>query len=205
MSTARTPSVLIDLEKTRRPRSLTIVAWLFIVLGANAIFGIVWDLIHGRINIDLLALALFCGLGLLRGSSSWKTFAKVVASLCIVVLGLMLIVSAVLGETARLTYNGSRVDLGIPRALEMLLINVLLVGLLVMWLWVIRVLNSKETEKYFESKQPKSWRCSCGYDLRGLPLRVDEHGAGSSVCPECGTLRSMPANQHTLGHANNTA
>lgn len=60
-----------------RPRSLTILAWIFIVCGASAVWKMVDDLLSDSLSINLAFLMIPVGFGLLKGRASSVKWAKI--------------------------------------------------------------------------------------------------------------------------------
>ena len=60
-----------------KPVSLVIVAWIYIAAGLLAGLDILIGLFSGRIHINLGALCLFAGIGLIRLQNGWRICALV--------------------------------------------------------------------------------------------------------------------------------
>lgn len=67
-----------------RPIALTLIAAALLFQGIEAIIGIIGSLSAGRLNINLMFLMLFAGIGLLRLSDGWRKFTLV----CLGIAGL---------------------------------------------------------------------------------------------------------------------
>jgi hypothetical protein len=65
----------------KQPISLIVVAALFILIGAGAVWDIASDLVRGRVDLDLTAISLFIGIGLLRRQERWRRCALLVITM----------------------------------------------------------------------------------------------------------------------------
>src|SRR5688500_3622266 len=70
--------------KAKRPTSLTVVAWLFILVGVVVVVNTVISAVRGSLHVNLGVLAIPAGIGLLRASHGWRSFC-----LCLIWLGLV--------------------------------------------------------------------------------------------------------------------
>ncbi len=127
------------------PKRVLIVAILFILCGAQAVWSIVEAALHSRLNINLGVFLLFVGMGLLRGKRSSLSWARFW-----IVLGYILIVVAAglfLSHPSRLKISlwGEQVHGAsvIPYAL------VILAGLAAALIACHRALNSPKSLAYF--------------------------------------------------------
>ena len=59
---------------TNRPIALSLIAAAFIFQGIEAIVGMIGSFSFGKVNINLMFLLLFAGIGLLRLSDGWRKF-----------------------------------------------------------------------------------------------------------------------------------
>ena len=59
------------------PRSLKIVAALFVLSGVLSALGVLVSLAHGHVRLNLGVLCIFVGYGLLRLRPGWRTWALV--------------------------------------------------------------------------------------------------------------------------------
>jgi hypothetical protein len=64
-------------SRPKPPTSLVVVAVLFILGGASAVFEAIIALLHGSVDLNFGVLGLFIGPGLLRFSRGWRTCALV--------------------------------------------------------------------------------------------------------------------------------
>jgi hypothetical protein len=68
--------------KAKRPTFLTVVAWLFILVGVVVVVNTVISAFRGSLHVNLGVLAIPAGIGLLRASVGWRSFC-----LCLIWLG----------------------------------------------------------------------------------------------------------------------
>jgi hypothetical protein len=88
---------MADCDTNRIPVALKVVAWLFIVSGIWAAWGVFAALANGNISINFSVLSFFIGLGLLRLSRAWRTWALIFTwfeLICLPIFGLALLSGA---------------------------------------------------------------------------------------------------------------
>jgi hypothetical protein len=86
-------------EQDTYPKSLKIVAVLFLLFGLYNLGVMIYNVLHGVFGIQLFALALFGGIGLLIRTEVWR-----IITLCIICLFIILISGFAVG--AYLTGHG---------------------------------------------------------------------------------------------------
>src|SRR5882724_12731902 len=64
-------------DPNRIPVALKVVAWIFILSGIWAAFDVLTALANGNLSINFGVLSFFIGLGLLRLSPVWRTWALI--------------------------------------------------------------------------------------------------------------------------------
>jgi hypothetical protein len=74
------------MSTTRLPRSLLVVAILFILEGAFAIYRTATQWSAGHTIIPLDVISIFIGIGLLRGRNPWRRFAVGWLCFCVVLM-----------------------------------------------------------------------------------------------------------------------
>lgn len=125
----------------KRPVSITIIAWLFIIVGLLS----AWDIISGfwekRISLNFGVLFIFLGRGLLRLQPAALTWALAITFLGWIGLAVFMIIS-LFGEVR----FGNEVLTGAPR-LFVLLGFAIIYGAILTWMTV--VLRRKEIEDLF--------------------------------------------------------
>lgn len=73
-------------EQDTYPKSLKVVAALFILFGLYNLGVMIYNVLHGVFGIQMFALALFAGIGLLIRTEVWR-----IITLCIIFLFIILI------------------------------------------------------------------------------------------------------------------
>ena len=132
--------------KANRPVSLTVVAWLFILLGGLSVVDAVIRAVDGTLSFNTGVLALPGWIGLLSVRRGWRTFC-----LCVLVLGvlgsLFLAATAVVApEKIQFFWLASpSPGLVFIAALVLMLIQV----------WAYRVLTRKDICALFGNESPQ--------------------------------------------------
>lgn len=72
-------------QTVRRPLAATMVGWAFILMGIFYGMSMLLDWLQGKPTLDLGACMVPVGMGLLRGSSSSQSWARLIACLWIMV------------------------------------------------------------------------------------------------------------------------
>jgi len=80
------------IRKESVPWDLTILALLFLLLGAAAAIGMVKDWISGQVHIDLNAMDILAAFGLWNLSRGWRTYTLVIVWMSVIIcpIGLVL-------------------------------------------------------------------------------------------------------------------
>ena len=89
----------------KRPIGLTIIGFLFVLGGALALFEIVWDLSHRRLNLNFAALMIPVGIGLLKGRSSSRSWAKFWIGFFVVLLSALLLAYPFFSESYHIRFG----------------------------------------------------------------------------------------------------
>ncbi len=134
------------------PGRVTAVAVLLIIFGVWAILEILVSLLRFHLNLNLTALMLPTGIGVLKRSNSWRVCA--VVFLWIFLVGMPLLFLLVVGSGGQASWH----FLGRPIANppEGLVALVVLTGLAVyaLCIWMLTVLSSAQTRAYFAAQPP---------------------------------------------------
>lgn len=133
--------------KRTRPLSLTIIAWLFIIVGLLS----AWDVISGfwqhRLSLNLGVLCIFLGRGLLQfrpAALSWAVFLTVLGLFS---LAAFLIIGFFSSGEVRLW---NEVFTGRQRVLVIVSFAAIYATLLA---WMIRVLTRRDVKELFQSHE----------------------------------------------------
>lgn len=128
-----------------RPISITIIAALFILSGINSAWDIVYGMFHDRLNINLGVLTIPVGVGLIKGRSSSRWWAKFWIGLlfvvCLIVAGLF-----VLQVDMTPSFHGKK--LLFPGAETLVILFFLTSGILGVCAW--RALSSPKNAPFFD-------------------------------------------------------
>ena len=129
-----------------KPVSLVIVAWIYIVAGLLACLDILIGLFSGRIHINLGALCLFAGIGLIRLQNGWRICALVFIWLLFAVIGLLILFGIFSPQSVSVTVF-SDVSNAANRPIIFLLMIILV---LVPSYWIYRVLTRPDVKLLFK-------------------------------------------------------
>jgi len=130
------------MSKTR-PLSITIIAWLFLIVGLLSAWDVIYSLYHHRFSLNLGVLFIFLGHGLLRlrpNALSW--------ALAMTLLGwggFVLFAILVLCGRGEVRIHQEAVTGG----MRWLLLSVVIILQAALLTWMTRVLTCKETEDLF--------------------------------------------------------
>jgi hypothetical protein len=83
-----------DPKENPLPLSLRVVAYATILFGIGSVIGVVTDLFHGKLSLNLGVLQIPAGFGLLRLSRGWRTFVLVLLWLGFIAGGIMIFMLA---------------------------------------------------------------------------------------------------------------
>lgn len=123
------------------PRSLKIVAVLFILGGITSIIDVIVALSQGALNLNFGVLGLFVGIGLLRFSRGWRTCALVLLWISVPLIALFFLFGA---EAVNYTIFWQNMGQG-SRAIAVALAAVVFAVVL----WQYRVLTRPDIRKLF--------------------------------------------------------
>ena len=129
----------------KRPASLMIVAFLFIVSGIASVWEVSSALSHGRVNINFGILALFVGIGLLRFKRGWRTCALGIVWLSFLFAALALGKLIFSPESVTIGWIGSHST----AAQRPLMTWVLVIAMSLLVVWVYRVLTRRDVRRLF--------------------------------------------------------
>ena len=121
--------------KTNRPTSLTVVAWLFILVGILAVVSTAARALSGTITLNSAVLALPGGIGLLRVRRGWRMFC--LCALCVGVLGSVLLSAGAIYSPQKIHLPG----LGVPSPYFVVLVAV---ASTLVYVWAYWVLTRKD-------------------------------------------------------------
>jgi len=134
----------------RRPPSITVIGVIFIIAGCLAAWEIVYDLFHDHLNLNFAVLMIPVGIGLLKGRSSSRRWAKFWIGLASLMIGLLLVAYPFFGDSYSVTWFDKPL-VGIPRhAMVIGFPIVLLVIARLMW----RSLTSPSVAPFFDDYKP---------------------------------------------------
>lgn len=125
----------MDTMKQPLPRSLTVVAALFVLSGVLALVEIVLALLSGRIDLNFGVLGVPIGWGLLHLSPGWRTLA--VVFLLIAVVGLPIIALLFLGASGPVTVTLFGWSVGSASKELALVVSALAFAMSAWQLWVL--------------------------------------------------------------------
>ena len=123
-----------------------------LLLVASPAGEIVYDLFHDRLNLNFGVLMIPVGLGLLKGRSSSRGWAKFWIGLFSLVIGLLLVCYPFLGGSYSVTWSGEQL-LGFPR-------HVMAVGFPVVFLliarWMWRCLSDPANAPFYDDHKKQN-------------------------------------------------
>jgi hypothetical protein len=120
-----------------RPIALSLIAVAFIFQGIEAIVGMIGSLSFGKVNINLMFLLLFAGIGLLRLSDGWRRFTLACLGLAAVAMAGMSIFEVIRPGKIPVTWFGT-VTSGASR--YVLFATIWIIAGTVLW-WAYRTLT----------------------------------------------------------------
>jgi hypothetical protein len=126
------------------PRSLKIVAALFIIGGITSIIDAIIGLTQGALNFNFGALGLFVGIGLLRFSRGWRTCALVFLWIALISLPVVALVFLFVAQSVNYTFFWQKIGEG-PRGIGVAMVAALFA---LVW-WQYRVLTRPDIRKLF--------------------------------------------------------
>ena len=147
----------------KRPTSISLISVLFLIVGAVTGFQILNSLFNNHLYLDSSVLMIPVGLGLLKGRSSSRGWAKFWIALFAVISGILLLFYPFLGGSYTMTIFG-RPLAGTERHLVAVGLPVLTL-LLARWMW--RILTSPATAPFFDDYLPRPRRTN---EIPDLPF-----------------------------------
>ena len=135
--------------KSNRPRSLTAVAWLFILTGVLAVGSTVLQAFGGALSLNIAVLGIPGGIGLLRARRGWRTFC--LCSLWVFGVSSVFLVGTAIFAPQKIYFSG----FGRPYPEFAMLVAVASISISV---WAYSVLTQKEVRAIFgiDSDVPRS-------------------------------------------------
>ena len=129
------------------PRSLKVVAWVFVAFGVLAVIDLVTSLMSGNISLNFGVLWIFVGRGLLRVSPGWRTCGLVLLWLGMAASALLVVIAASGGGTV--TVFGVRLR-GDEARVGGVLLGLAFLGL---QMWLYRVLTRPDVRRLFQMRE----------------------------------------------------
>ena len=126
------------------PLSLQIVGWLTILYGVGSVINIVGLALHGHFFLDISALQLFSGIGILRLIRGWRIYQLVCLWLGLLLLGFAAISALTSGHRMNFGWLGMTLDHAPRESLLFLFLALTMVSI-----WEIRVLTRPDVRKLF--------------------------------------------------------
>ena len=123
-----------------RPLSLILVAGLFCLLGATAVWEMFSHYSPGHVFINPLALLLVVGIGLIRLRPFWRLFALI----CVILLFLLVLATAVL------RFLGKAGAVGLPVSVSGTWVGLGLFALVLGWM--VYVLDRRDIRALFSQR-----------------------------------------------------
>jgi len=142
----------MDALPVARPRSLTFLAWIFILFGASAVWKMVDALLSNSVSINFAVLMIPVGFGLLKGRASSVMWAKVWIGL-FAALMVVLAVGYVLWGDSYHVHLFHQELYGIQRHLMAALSSFVILGLCLLG-W--KILVSTAVRAFVDSKAPQA-------------------------------------------------
>jgi hypothetical protein len=140
------------MQKMTRPTSITIIAWIFIILGSLSVCSLIYGLFNDRMNLDFSVLMIPIGIGLLKSRSSSRGWAKFWIGLFSFVLGLLLILYPFLGDSFSLRWFDKEL-MGFSRHAMAIGFPIVFLSL-ARWMWIH--LTSPATLPFFDDYGPQT-------------------------------------------------
>ena len=125
--------VLYVMLNMKRPRSISLIAIIFIILGSLSAIEMVYALFSNSLNIQFTVLMIPIGLGLWKGRSSSRSWAKFWIGLFFITSALLLLLYPFVGDTMIFRWIDKEI-FGLPRLVFAIgyPISVLLLS---RWMW----------------------------------------------------------------------
>ena len=134
-----------ETQHEKRPKALTVVAWLFILGGIWAAIKMLLQLSSGGLHLDFGVLGIFIGPGLLSGSRGWRTCGLVIIWLVMLFTPVFALLSLFSGGNVTLSYFGKTVNNVAP------IYGVLVAGVaFLFYFWIYRVLVREDVRAFFD-------------------------------------------------------
>ncbi|MBN1449053.1 MAG: hypothetical protein JXA28_14070, partial [Bacteroidetes bacterium] len=140
-------------EENAIPTRLKVVAWILIVLGALAGVQTVLGFVAGNVHINLVIVAIFFGIGILRLENWWR---KIAVALCVVSMfaaAVSFVLLPLIGTDLDVVLFGigSRSTFSSP---GMVALGMGVAAIFtVLFFWMTQTLREKEIVSLFEDKQ----------------------------------------------------
>ncbi|TDU63158.1 hypothetical protein EI77_04479 [Prosthecobacter fusiformis] len=141
---------LMDALMITRPRSLTFLAWIFILFGVFALWKMGKVLFSGGVSINFAVLMIPVGFGLLKGRASSVMWAKVWIGLGAAFLLVVAVGYVFWGDSYHVHWFHQELH-GMKRHLMVVLSSAVLLGLFHLG-W--KILGSASVREYVEARKP---------------------------------------------------
>jgi len=130
----------------KRPASITAIGSIFIIAGSLSGVEIIYDLFHGKLNLNFAVLMLPVGIGLMKGKASSRTWARVWIGLFVAIAALLLAAYPFMGDQYSVTWYAGQLQ-GVERHLAITGLSLLfIIPGVIMW----RLLSSANAAHFFD-------------------------------------------------------
>lgn len=151
MAAVRATGIIAMSHVTERPRTLLIVAMLFISIGMIALLRMAIRFLTNDPLIDLQILALFIGKGLLDCSTNWLKVARLFSMCHLILLPLVPLIRFCVGMDTKLRFYGFY-----ARSITTESSLILSILLFLLSLWAYRTLWRTDVVACFETSKMES-------------------------------------------------
>jgi hypothetical protein len=132
-----------------RPTSITIIGIIFIIAGCLTTIDVIYKLFHDHLYINLAVLMIPAGIGILKGRSSSRGWAKFWIGLFSLILGLLLVLYPFYGDSYSVTWFHNELA-GTPRHIMAIMFPAVILSL-AYWMW--RCLSATSSAPFFDDYQ----------------------------------------------------
>ena len=130
----------------KRPTRIKVIGAIFIIAGCLAAWEIGYDLLHDHLNLNFSVLMIPVGMGLLKGRSSSRGWAKFWIGLFSLVIGALLVFYPFFGDSYSITWFDQELA-GFHR--HAMAIGFPIIFLLIAW-WMWRSLSLPSVAPFFD-------------------------------------------------------
>ncbi len=129
----------------KRPLGITLIGSLFILGGGLALFGVVWDLSHRRLNLNFTALMIPVGIGLLKGRSSSRSWAKFWIGFFVLLLSALLLAYPFFSESYHVRFGHEELHGAMRHIMAVAIPILLILPGVIAW----KYLRSRKLDSFF--------------------------------------------------------